>query len=156
MERTSFKRDANKKIPKKKCFESFEFDRNKFKHNPSSPHPLTNPIHCLTNSLRPFSSFLLFLFSLSFSLSLSSFNNTNVSRANYDKRYIFRPVALINSFCCVHMHRGAKQESLKKKQNAREQQTGSRSHHQQANSGQNKSSIKPKLTHRGLVSLVRK
>ncbi|XP_031773638.1 uncharacterized protein LOC100871620 isoform X3 [Apis florea] len=59
-------------------------------------------------------------------------------------------------FCCVHMHRGAKQESLKKKQNAREQQTGSRSHHQQANSGQNKSSIKPKLTHRGLVSLVRK
>ncbi|XP_016919032.1 uncharacterized protein LOC108002092 isoform X3 [Apis cerana] len=59
-------------------------------------------------------------------------------------------------FCCVHMHRGAKQESLKKKQNAREQQcTGSRSH-QQANPGQNKSSIKPKLTHRGLVSLVRK
>ncbi|XP_031365936.1 uncharacterized protein LOC102678444 isoform X3 [Apis dorsata] len=61
-------------------------------------------------------------------------------------------------FCCVHMHRGAKQESLKKKQSAREQQqqcTGSRSH-QQANSGQNKSSIKPKLTHRGLVSLVRK
>ncbi|XP_061942918.1 uncharacterized protein LOC108002092 isoform X4 [Apis cerana] len=51
---------------------------------------------------------------------------------------------------------GAKQESLKKKQNAREQQcTGSRSH-QQANPGQNKSSIKPKLTHRGLVSLVRK
>ncbi|XP_043794578.1 uncharacterized protein LOC122715986 isoform X2 [Apis laboriosa] len=57
---------------------------------------------------------------------------------------------------------GAKQESLKKKQSAREQQqqqqqqcTGSRSH-QQANSGQNKSSIKPKLTHRGLVSLVRK
>ncbi|XP_016771656.2 uncharacterized protein LOC551320 isoform X3 [Apis mellifera] len=63
-------------------------------------------------------------------------------------------------FCCVHMHRGAKQESLKKKQNAREQQcTGSsRSHHQQGgNPGQNKSSsIKPKLTHRGLVSLVRK
>lgn len=59
-------------------------------------------------------------------------------------------------FCCVHMHRGAKQESLKKKQNAREQQcTGSRSH-QQTNPGQNKSSIKPKLTHRGLVSLVRK
>ncbi|XP_006571595.2 schwannomin-interacting protein 1 homolog isoform X2 [Apis mellifera] len=55
---------------------------------------------------------------------------------------------------------GAKQESLKKKQNAREQQcTGSsRSHHQQGgNPGQNKSSsIKPKLTHRGLVSLVRK
>ncbi|XP_017757648.1 PREDICTED: uncharacterized protein LOC108548985 isoform X2 [Eufriesea mexicana] len=50
---------------------------------------------------------------------------------------------------------GAKQESLKKKQNAREQQTASRSH-QQANAGQNKSSMKPKLTHRGLVSLVRK
>ncbi|XP_043586980.1 schwannomin-interacting protein 1 homolog isoform X3 [Bombus pyrosoma] len=59
-------------------------------------------------------------------------------------------------FCCVHMHRGAKQESLKKKQNAREQQTTSRSHHQQVNAGQNKSSMKPKLTHRGLVSLVRK
>ncbi|XP_060822883.1 uncharacterized protein LOC132910824 isoform X4 [Bombus pascuorum] len=58
-------------------------------------------------------------------------------------------------FCCVHMHRGAKQESLKKKQNAREQQTTSRSH-QQVNVGQNKSSMKPKLTHRGLVSLVRK
>ncbi|CAK9800436.1 Schwannomin-interacting protein 1 [Anthophora plagiata] len=58
-------------------------------------------------------------------------------------------------FCCVHMHRGAKQESLKKKQNAREQQTASRSH-QQTNTGQNKSSLKPKLTHRGLVSLVRK
>ncbi|XP_048260161.1 uncharacterized protein LOC100650023 isoform X4 [Bombus terrestris] len=58
-------------------------------------------------------------------------------------------------FCCVHMHRGAKQESLKKKQNAREQQTTSRSH-QQVNAGQNKSSMKPKLTHRGLVSLVRK
>ncbi|XP_076476365.1 schwannomin interacting protein 1 isoform X3 [Bombus vancouverensis nearcticus] len=55
-------------------------------------------------------------------------------------------------FCCVHMHRGAKQESLKKKQNAREQQTTSRSH-QQVNAGQNKSSMKPKLTHRGLVSL---
>ncbi|XP_050481745.1 uncharacterized protein LOC126869366 isoform X3 [Bombus huntii] len=50
---------------------------------------------------------------------------------------------------------GAKQESLKKKQNAREQQTTSRSH-QQVNAGQNKSSMKPKLTHRGLVSLVRK
>ena len=50
---------------------------------------------------------------------------------------------------------GAKQESLKKKQNAREQQTTSRSH-QQVNVGQNKSSMKPKLTHRGLVSLVRK
>ncbi|XP_076751277.1 schwannomin interacting protein 1 isoform X2 [Xylocopa sonorina] len=50
---------------------------------------------------------------------------------------------------------GAKQESLKKKQNAKEQQTASRSH-QQANPGQNKSSLKPKLTHRGLVSLVRK
>ncbi|XP_068973963.1 myosin-9 isoform X4 [Bombus flavifrons] len=56
-------------------------------------------------------------------------------------------------FCCVHMHRGAKQESLKKKQNAREQQTTSRSH-QQVNAGQNKSSMKPKLTHRGLVSLL--
>ncbi|XP_076476363.1 schwannomin interacting protein 1 isoform X1 [Bombus vancouverensis nearcticus] len=56
-------------------------------------------------------------------------------------------------FCCVHMHRGAKQESLKKKQNAREQQTTSRSH-QQVNAGQNKSSMKPKLTHRGLVSLI--
>ncbi|XP_068973967.1 schwannomin-interacting protein 1 homolog isoform X6 [Bombus flavifrons] len=48
---------------------------------------------------------------------------------------------------------GAKQESLKKKQNAREQQTTSRSH-QQVNAGQNKSSMKPKLTHRGLVSLL--
>ncbi|KAK9306448.1 hypothetical protein QLX08_002946 [Tetragonisca angustula] len=51
---------------------------------------------------------------------------------------------------------GAKQESLKKKQNAREQQTASRGHHQQVNAGQNKPSMKPKLTHRGLVSLVRK
>lgn len=83
------------------------------------------------------------------------FNDSSVFRASYDERYIFRPVALINSFCCVHMHRGAKQESLKKKQNAREQQTTSRSH-QQVNAGQNKSSMKPKLTHRGLVSLVRK
>ncbi|XP_012147981.2 schwannomin interacting protein 1 isoform X4 [Megachile rotundata] len=58
-------------------------------------------------------------------------------------------------FCCVHMHRGAKQESLKKKQNAREQQAASRSH-QQTSTGPNKSSLKPKLTHRGFVSLVRK
>ncbi|XP_053974231.1 ras guanine nucleotide exchange factor B isoform X2 [Hylaeus anthracinus] len=50
---------------------------------------------------------------------------------------------------------GAKQESLKKKQNARDQQTASRSH-QQTTAAQNKSSMKPKLTHRGLVSLVRK
>ncbi|XP_026674932.1 schwannomin-interacting protein 1 homolog isoform X2 [Ceratina calcarata] len=50
---------------------------------------------------------------------------------------------------------GAKQESLKK-QNAREQQTVSSKSHQQMSTGQNKSSMKPKLTHRGLVSLVRK
>nr|XP_034173214.1 uncharacterized protein PFB0145c [Osmia lignaria] len=58
-------------------------------------------------------------------------------------------------FCCVHMNRGAKQESLKKKQNAREQQTASRSH-QQTSTAPNKSTLKPKLTHRGFVSLVRK
>ncbi|KAG7201316.1 hypothetical protein KM043_004088 [Ampulex compressa] len=48
---------------------------------------------------------------------------------------------------------GAKQESLKKKQSLREQQSASRA---QSTSGQSKSSIKPKLTHRGLVALVRK
>lgn len=52
---------------------------------------------------------------------------------------------------------GAKQESLKKKQNSREQQTATSKSHQQMNAGgQNKSSMKPKLSHRGLVSLVRK
>ncbi|XP_017787673.1 PREDICTED: uncharacterized protein LOC108570339 isoform X4 [Habropoda laboriosa] len=51
---------------------------------------------------------------------------------------------------------GAKQESLKKKQNTREQQTAASRSHQQTNAGQNKLSLKPKLTHRGLVSLVRK
>ncbi|XP_076245240.1 schwannomin interacting protein 1 isoform X5 [Calliopsis andreniformis] len=59
-------------------------------------------------------------------------------------------------FCCVRMHRGAKQESLKKKQqNAKEHQSAARSH-QQSGAAVNKSSMKPKLTHRGLVSLVRK
>ncbi|XP_076245236.1 schwannomin interacting protein 1 isoform X2 [Calliopsis andreniformis] len=51
---------------------------------------------------------------------------------------------------------GAKQESLKKKQqNAKEHQSAARSH-QQSGAAVNKSSMKPKLTHRGLVSLVRK
>ncbi|XP_043262561.1 ras guanine nucleotide exchange factor B isoform X1 [Colletes gigas] len=47
---------------------------------------------------------------------------------------------------------GAKQESMKKKQNTREQQTASRNH-QQTTAAQNKLTMKPKLTHRGLVSL---
>ncbi|XP_076280039.1 schwannomin interacting protein 1 isoform X2 [Lasioglossum baleicum] len=50
---------------------------------------------------------------------------------------------------------GTKQEALKKKQNAREQQMANRSH-QQTVTSQTKMSLKPKLTHRSLVSLVRK
>ncbi|XP_031847669.1 schwannomin interacting protein 1 isoform X2 [Nomia melanderi] len=50
---------------------------------------------------------------------------------------------------------GTKQEALKKKQNAREQQMANRSHQQTA-TAQTKMSLKPKLTHRSLVSLVRK
>ncbi|XP_015429490.1 PREDICTED: uncharacterized protein LOC107186179 [Dufourea novaeangliae] len=51
---------------------------------------------------------------------------------------------------------GTKQEALKKKQNAREQQTSGRNHQQTASPAQSKTLMKPKLTHRGLVSLVRK
>ncbi|XP_033341378.1 schwannomin interacting protein 1 isoform X3 [Megalopta genalis] len=58
-------------------------------------------------------------------------------------------------FCCVRMHSGTKQEALKKKQNARDQQTANRSHQQTA-ATPSKLSLKPKLTHRSLVSLVRK
>ncbi|XP_033341376.1 schwannomin interacting protein 1 isoform X2 [Megalopta genalis] len=50
---------------------------------------------------------------------------------------------------------GTKQEALKKKQNARDQQTANRSHQQTA-ATPSKLSLKPKLTHRSLVSLVRK